>query len=264
MGPLEGGRGREPLAMTCDSVRSESLWVLCCWGVHEACMRPAWVPLMPTPGTRVTPAVQIWNSMLELTPVSECVNRNAATGCPCLLPDNRETMTYRCNKPQAVSHLFPVRNNSSCIWLYCVCVPEPLVTKPSPSLCSIVRRCHGLAWPSWLHCPPVSPTKELAWTLPIATSAPQRYCHTTGLIPYPRNYWATWRKGEAQTLPAPSCSGSQGQVSLIMLQGRRPRYDQECRLFIQVNGLKLKACPTVVCFSRIKKNIHHVHFLGFT
>lgn len=28
--------------------------------------------------------------------------------------------------------------------------------------------------------------------------------------------------------------------------------------------VKLTACPTVVCFSRIKKNIHHVHFLGFT
>lgn len=30
------------------------------------------------------------------------------------------------------------------------------------------------------------------------------------------------------------------------------------------DGLKLMPSPAVVCFSRIKKNIHHVHFLGFT
>lgn len=30
------------------------------------------------------------------------------------------------------------------------------------------------------------------------------------------------------------------------------------------NQLKQTTYPTVVCFSRIKKHIHHVHFLGFT
>lgn len=123
--------------------------------------------------------------------------------------------------------LFSVRNTSSCMPQCCFCVSDHLVTKRSLSLRSILRQCHRLVWPSWLRCPRVSPTKELAWTLLIATSAPQRCCHSAGLIRFPRNYWATWRKEEVQTLSAPSCSGSQGQVLLTMLLGRRHRYDPE-------------------------------------
>lgn len=186
----------------------------------------------------------------------------------------------RCNKPPyslanvpritllfglfSISHLLSVRNDSSCMPQCCFCVWDHLVTKRSLSLCSIVRRCHRLVWPSWLHCPRVSPTKGLAWTLLVATSAPQRCCHSAGLIPFPGNYWATWRREEVQTLSAPSCSGSQEQVLLTTLPGRRPRYDQEQRLSTWGNGLKHTAYPTVVCFSRISKHIHHVHFLGFT
>lgn len=97
-------------------------------------------------------------------------------------------------------------------------------------LCSIVRRCHRLVWPSWPRCPHVSPTKEPAWTLLVATSVPWRCCLSAGLIPSPRNFWATWRKEEVQTPSTPSCSGSQGPVSLTTPQGRRPRCDQEHRL----------------------------------
>lgn len=124
-----------------------------------------------------------------------------------------------------------ISSQSQIIPAACFFVCDPLVTKRSPSLCSVVRRCHRLVWLSWLQCPPVSPTKELAWTHLFATSAPQRCCRSAGLAPFPQNYWPTWRKGEVQTASAPSCSGSQGQVSLIVLQGRRPRCDQERRLF---------------------------------
>lgn len=140
---------------------------------------------------------------------------------------SQHKLTFQAFLHQAFSHLFSVRNYSSCMPQCCFCVSDHLVTNQSLSLHSSLRQCHRLVWLSWLRCPRVSPTKELAWTLLIATSAPQRCCHSAGLIPFPRNYWATWQKEEVQTLSAHSCSSSQGQVLLTMLPGRRPRCDPE-------------------------------------
>lgn len=180
--------------------------------------------LDPGPETRVTPAVQLWNCMLIWNETHLLMQKT-----PSLFSSkqSQRKLTFQAFLHQAFSHLFSVRNSSSCMSQCCFCVSDHLVTKRSLSLRSTLRQCHRLVWPSWLRCPRVSPTKELAWTLPVATSAPQRCCHSAGLIPFPRNYWATWRKEEVQTLSAPSCSSSQGQVLLTTLPGRRPRYDPE-------------------------------------